>query len=439
MADLPKEVRGYNDSFPLRRLAPYIQLRQRIIGTVLSSSIAALLWGLDQDTGWRLWSCLTALFLLVVSLASDRWTSDLFRFRSILLLAFVGQTLLIVATGGIESPLTIALPLSVMLISMVSGSRPVVVWTTLYTVGALGALTVIFIVEGSGLVPAFLRNYAAIKIGFLGLLLSMVTVIGGTSAVWLNHRLRESSNFALRWQQQALETMESRHADLIHLSGTLAHELKNPLTAIMGLSTLMLDRSEAQSRDERRLKVLVGEVERMEVILERMLDFSRPTHPSKIQAFRINNTLQDILQLFEGVTRARRITLTSDIDPDATHTVTGDERKIKQVVINVLQNALEAVSSDGAIHLSVQLQQDTVTVHINDDGPGLDPELEDSVFSPGITNKSTGSGLGLTIARAIVEGHDGALSVRNREATRGCSVALTLPLATPEDQEEPPS
>ena len=101
-----------------------------------------------------------------------------------------------------------------------------------------------------------------------------------------------------------------------------------------------------------------------------------------------------------------------------------DKRKIRSVLVNLVQNAIEASPANGTIALGVDGDRDAVRFRCRDQGPGLDPAVAERVLEPGVTTKSTGSGLGLTIARTLVHQHQGDLELRDAD---GLEVVVTLP------------
>jgi signal transduction histidine kinase len=226
-------------------------------------------------------------------------------------------------------------------------------------------------------------------------------------------------------RHELVETMRERNRELLSLSGELAHELKNPLASIQGLSALVERRLPAGSKDKEQMSVLVGEVKRMGAILDEFLNFSRPATGLSTRLVRPADLVLEVVQLHEGLARQRRIGLGRELRE--TGTVRCDPRKVKQVLVNLVQNALDATPAGGRVTLRTEpAAPDRVLLVVEDTGPGLAPEVRRRLFQPGITTKSGGSGLGLTIARAIAEQHGGTLALEERPAG-GCRATLTLP------------
>jgi two-component system, NtrC family, sensor histidine kinase HydH len=202
-------------------------------------------------------------------------------------------------------------------------------------------------------------------------------------------------------------------------SGEIAHELKNPLTGIKGLAQLMqLD----PSRAPERLELLLVEVDRMRVIVDEYLNFSRPLVPLAQQTVDLGELCREIVAVHEGMAAARHVML---IAPGETLAVRCDSRKTKQILVNLVQNALEASTEGGEVRLAIGCQDGFAIVRVMDRGCGL--SRGHRPFQAGVTSKVNGSGLGLTIARSLAEQHGGSLRLTNRDGG-GCTAEVSLPM-----------
>lgn len=210
---------------------------------------------------------------------------------------------------------------------------------------------------------------------------------------------------------------------LTTLSGEIAHELKNPLASIKGLSALLARKLEGQEAE--RLEVLRREVDRMQSILQEFLNFSRPLVPLALEETDLSELCRDVADLHEGLAREKSISI--DVESAGSLSSVCDRRKIKQVLINLLQNAIDASPRGGAIRLAVdELDEVEVVLRVMDEGPGLEEDAEETLFDAGVTTKSKGSGLGLTVARAIARQHGGELTLENG-SQGGCIAEMILP------------
>src|SRR5690606_11986556 len=143
----------------------------------------------------------------------------------------------------------------------------------------------------------------------------------------------------------------------------------------------------------------------------------------------LRELVDHVVDLHEGIAGERRVELRARGRARAVC----DPRKVEQILINVVQNALEVAPAGTAVELEVvEAPPEQVRVYVRDQGPGLDQDRRERLFEPGVTGKREGSGLGLTIARALARQHGGELELVDRSARgsgeRGCEARLTLPL-----------
>ena len=411
----------------------------RIIGARLyvAPIVAALAvaLGLWEPTPWRrLVLVVLASGMVLLSIVEAR------RYRRVgmtpraadlnLAAGVVGQLVGSAATGGLESPFLPLMLLLTLFLSMIMVERPWYYWAlTLLQLGALWAFGAIAV---SGEVPAF--NLAMFGGGARGghsdvHLWAMAALMscGVLMAAVLGRGLRKVFDSML-WraleanEQLRVEQME-RMRSLAALSGEIAHELKNPMASVKGLSAL-LEKSVGEGKAAERLAVLRQEIDRMQGILEEFLNFSRPLVPLTLERADLAAICEEVAALHEGLARERGIEVTLAL---ASAPVRCDPRKVKQVLMNLLQNAIDASPAGRAIELTCASTAGTSTARVLDRGPGLDPRIAGRLFEPGATTKPRGTGLGLTIARSIARQHGGELALGPREGG-GCVAELKLPV-----------
>jgi signal transduction histidine kinase len=230
---------------------------------------------------------------------------------------------------------------------------------------------------------------------------------------------------ALAARDQVLEGYADEARALTTLAGEIAHELKNPLASVKGLAALVA--KDVDGRTGECVTVMRGEIDRMQGILDEFLNFSRPLVPLAQEDIDVASLCSDAAALHEGIARERGVRIR--VEADGAIVARCDRRKVKQILVNLLQNAI-AASPEGAEVVVVASDAThagapAARVIVRDRGDGIAANVFDHVFEPGVTTKATGSGLGLTVSRALARQHGGELSLRNAEG--GCEGELVLP------------
>jgi signal transduction histidine kinase len=213
------------------------------------------------------------------------------------------------------------------------------------------------------------------------------------------------------------------------LAASVAHEIRNPLTAIrMWLFAIQKEVGGEESVD-RKFKVVSEELTRLERIVRDFLDFARPPQLQRVSCS-ISETLDTTLELLRPRLADERIEVVRCDEPGLPR-VNADAEQLKQVLLNLIGNARDAVAGGGRIHLSASSETEpdgrkTVTVRISDTGTGIRPDVQARIFEPFFSTKERGTGLGLCIAARIVAGHEGRL-VLESSSERGTTFALHVP------------
>lgn len=213
----------------------------------------------------------------------------------------------------------------------------------------------------------------------------------------------------------------------------VAHEVNNPLTTVSGWLQILL--SETGENDKRRapLQLMSSEASRIANIVRGLLNFGRRT-PAEQQLVRVNRLLADVLTLVEYQFRNDNIEVKKGLE-SSLPLVLGDANQLKQVFLNIVVNAREAMPNGGRLTVETQAAADgAVEVRLSDTGCGMAPEVAEHVFEPFYTTKAAagGSGIGLFLCRNIVKDHGGTLTVSTRPG-EGTTFIVRIPAARPEE------
>jgi len=212
----------------------------------------------------------------------------------------------------------------------------------------------------------------------------------------------------------------------------LAHEIRNPLNAavlelhLLGRAIDRIDEQKVREPMRRRVEIVVGEVRRLERLLTEFLELARPRAPQR-EPVDLDRVVSDVLDLEAEAIARTRVRVVRDLEPRSV--VVGDVEKLKQVVLNLVVNAVDAMPNGGDLTARVQRQGQEIVLTIGDTGVGIDPHILSEVFDPFFTTKPAGTGLGLAIVRKIVEQHAGRVTLASG-AGEGTRVAVSLPLAS---------
>ncbi len=242
-------------------------------------------------------------------------------------------------------------------------------------------------------------------------------------------------------QREALLARQEKLASLGVLAAGVAHEIRNPLTAIkFRLFSLKQALPEGFGENE-DVEVINNEINRLERIVKDFLQFARPSQP-EAKLVPIESILTEVRDLLRTVLDQKSIELKLEAD-DAT-LVRADRQQIQQVLINLVQNAAESIGQNGTITLRVRREgaspsapdQPMVTIDVADTGKGIPPEVEKRIFDPFFSTKEGGTGLGLSIASRIIEKHGGFIHY-STEPNRGTTFSLVLPRVTNDESANP--
>ncbi len=217
---------------------------------------------------------------------------------------------------------------------------------------------------------------------------------------------------------------EAQLAAVGRLSAGLAHEIRNPLASIKGSAELLADDFGVQHPKRRLLQVLVDEAVRLNDVLTRFLVFARPTPVQRECVWAV-----DELEAVASLVRGREVAGVSvRFDPSGSEGLCflADPRQVRQVLLNVVLNAVQACGDRGEVVLDGERRGERALLRVRDSGPGFTPEGLANAFEPFFTTRSEGTGLGLAITHRIIAQHGGTVRIANRPEG-GALVEIELP------------
>ncbi len=235
--------------------------------------------------------------------------------------------------------------------------------------------------------------------------------------------------------QASHQELEQAHTQLIRteklaalgqLSAGVAHEINNPLGTITIYAHLLLKGLEADDPRREDVMMIVNEAQRAKEIVQGLLSFARETklRPGETD---VNSVIEDVLGLVANQSLFHNIVIRKSLAPELP-TLFADATQLKQVFLNTVLNAAQAMEGKGKLAISTALEKEAVKIRIQDTGPGVPPENLDKLFSPFFTTKEKGTGLGLAISYGIVERHGGSIDVETKLG-KGAAFIISLPVS----------
>jgi signal transduction histidine kinase len=279
--------------------------------------------------------------------------------------------------------------------------------------------------EVSGLVRN-LNYYQAVLIGIFQLI-----IIGSTGLfVFISNRWSRYLKIEINKKTEELKKSQEkliqseRLAAVGSMASHVSHEIKNPLIAIGGLAQQLKRSPVLGEKEKGKLDLITSEISRLEKILVEVRDFTRPTTPSKIKT-RLDPIILDLIQLFSPLLAEQQIKINTRLAPNLPE-FPFDPEQIKQVLLNLTKNAVEAMPEGGTLTLLTERDGGSVLIRVSDTGKGIDPKIKESLFRPFITTKKKGTGLGLAVSYKLIQDHNGDIQVTSSE--QGTTMTVVLPM-----------
>ena len=257
------------------------------------------------------------------------------------------------------------------------------------------------------------------------LVTTLILVAFAFSAVLM---LRATRRSEVAQRQKRLAEQRSQYLEGINLMASgLAHEIKNPIGAVTGFAELLAQKHSADTEDGRFSRTMLEALEGVNERVNRLLSFAKPK-PTARTRLDMDNIVQKVVDLLEPDISENKVTvelsLNGSIPPASL-----DPEQFKEIVLNLMLNAVDAVGSGGKIRLETRYDKND-SVHVftmTDNGPGIAAQDVEKVFRPYFTTKASGSGLGLAICKRNAENHNGTIWIIS-DSNAGTSVIVTIPL-----------
>lgn len=314
-------------------------------------------------------------------------------------------------TGGVESPLLVTFAAAYFAAVAPVGDRlatRIILGATALGVGALALLP-------SAVTGPDLEGPAR------GLLQALGVLGVGALLVPVHLQVRKRRDEIIRARREVAADALARAEEFEQMGARLAHELKNPLTGVKALVQLGL-RSPAEAASRERLEVVEREVSRMQEILQNYLGFARPLGPVRRRRVELGPLVSDTLVVLSGRADDAHIRLYAKGDAAAD----ADPGPLKQALMNLVSNAIEATPPGGEVAVEVRSAGDQAEIVVRDTGRGMPAETLRHIGTPFFTTREDGTGLGVVLARTAIAQHGGSLRYES-EVGRGTQVKVTLP------------
>lgn len=269
---------------------------------------------------------------------------------------------------------------------------------------------------------AYATQWATIRYPLIVNVLAMAVV--ALLASYLAERLRATGGRLAQATARAEEA--ERLAALGRLAAALAHEIRNPLGSIAGSIELLRTGGTLSEQDQELCGIIQRETQRLNDLMNDMLDLSRPRLPSK-HRFDVVKVARDVVALASSSGRGSDVQVRYE-GPDELE-VFADPAQMRQVLWNLLRNAVQASSAGDEVTVRLDARGDRIALEISDHGPGIAPSARDRLFDAFFTTRSHGVGIGLAVVKRIVDDHAFAIEVENGPE-RGTTFRILIPKPT---------
>ncbi len=251
---------------------------------------------------------------------------------------------------------------------------------------------------------------------------SVIEILAGQVAIAIDDsRLLEEN---VRLERELAE--RERLAALGRMAATVAHEIKNPLSAIKSIAQVMREDQSLSTEYERDLSLIVGETDRLSQNVTQLLSFARKESPAELP-LGVDDVVRSAVRLFQASAREQGVSLQCDVKTDAQLGGKGVSA-LRDALSNLLLNALQATPGGGKVSLFATVANGELLVSVQDTGPGVPNDLRERIWEPFFTTRQRGTGLGLAIVRKRVQEVGGSALLAAARNGQGAVFQLRVPL-----------
>ncbi len=403
-------------------------IRMRLAWILPFHGLVIVLLVLRGESAGRALAQVAAVAVVGVMFAVRLLTND-WRLRVVsFVLGVLGYFVFLATTGGLASPLLVtgAITMAAAAIKLHEPPwlRNVVFAVFLGGFIAMAAVsrTAAGLLDGPLAVTSGWPSPEYVGIAVLAAAFAMTGVYGIGCAMTRGYE-RAALELAERREELCSEN-EDRTRALEGMAARLAHEVKNPLAAIRALSTHMA-RNATDGKTAERLAIVAAEADRLQSIVEGFLSFSRGLDDLNLAAVKPYEVARELGVLLE--TRAAEAGVVLEVSGEAGLVLDADARKLRQALLNIVLNAIQASPHGATVRIEIEAARGGAQITVNDCGVGMTPEVLERIRKPYFTTKEGGTGLGVAVARGLIEQHGGHLEFKSVTG-KGTTVVVTLPM-----------
>ncbi|MFH1061793.1 MAG: ATP-binding protein [Candidatus Omnitrophota bacterium] len=341
-------------------------------------------------------------------------------------LDLVLETLLVHYTGGINSVLSILFPLSSIAASIIISPAAAIVIALLGSIMYAGVVTMeqlnVFALPSIGINELAMPD--AYVFSLLYFRVTVFIVIGFLSS-YIADQLRKQNKVVLSLQEKLRR--EDRLSAIGKLAASTAHEIRNPLASISGCVEALKDSVALQDKDKKLFNLILKETARLNDIINGLLEYVKPRQ-LKLEKISIDELVDEVVFLLKSSNKFKDDIVIKKENSLPEIKISCDPQQIKQVLFNLLINAVEAIEKQGKIIIRQKASEDIegIELEISDNGIGMSKEQLGTLFEPFSSHKDKGVGLGLPIVSTIIKEHGGSINIQSKLG-KGSTFRIFLP------------